>query len=252
MKIAAITITALLVCLGPQYTKAQIVNMESQRFHRDSAGWSGSIAGNLSLNNNGQEVFSANANAHVQFQHNKDLYLLLGNYGFLKGNGQAFIDNGFLHFRYNHKLGPVVRWEAFLQEQENAITLIRSRFLVGTGPRFKIVSSKKLKLYAASLAMFEHEQQIGKSDSEDKVRSSSYLSFTLLPGKTTEFISTTYYQPVFFDGEDYRLLNELSLNIKTGKKVSVNLNWTYQYDSRPAAGIQKYNYNLSTGIELDL
>ena len=117
----------------------QIVNMESKRLHTDTIGWAGSINANLAFTNYGKEVFAANGNAHVQYQAKKSLYLLLGSYGFLKGADQSLINNAFLHFRYNYKLGKVVRLEAFTQLQQNAIVKIQSRFLVGTGPRFKIV-----------------------------------------------------------------------------------------------------------------
>ena len=231
---------------------AQIVNMEGQRFHRDSAGWSGSAGGNLEVNDYGQQVFIVNANAHVQYQNKKSLYLLLGNYGFLKGDGQSFIDNGFLHFRYNYKIGPIVRWEAFTQIQQNAITKIQSRFLIGTGPRFKIVSNSKVRLNAASLAMYENEKETGKQAYMNEWRSSSYVSLTYIPNSRTDLTTTSYYQPVFFNGKDYRFFNVISFNVKASNKLSLGVNWTYQYDSTPAEGIQKYNYDFSTGIQLSL
>lgn len=230
----------------------QIVNMEGQRYHTDTTGWSGSISGDLALSNYGQKVLAVNANAHVQYQSKKSLYLLLGNYGFLKGDEQSFIDNAFLHFRYNYKLGKVVRMEAFTQLQQNAITKIDSRFLLGAGPRFKIAGSKKVHLYLGTLAMYEREKETGKDEVITDWRSSNYLSFTYLPKEQIEFTTTTYYQPVYFRGKDYRLLNQSTFKIQASKKIAVSLNWTYLYDASPAEGITKDTYNFSTGIELDL
>lgn len=231
---------------------AQIVNMEGERFHRDSTTWSGSLTGNLALNDFGTKVFYVNTGAHVQFQNEKDLYLLLGSYGFLKGDGKSFVDNGFLHFRYNHKLGKVVRWEAFTQIQQNAIINLQSRFLAGTGPRFKIVGTKKVRLYVASLVMYERDKETNNPEVINEFRSSSYGSVTFLPSENTEITSTTYFQPKFTDIADFRVFNVLNVNIKTGKKISVNIKWSYQYDAVPAGNAQKYNYDFSTGIELKL
>lgn len=231
---------------------AQIVNMESQRYHTDTTGWRGSIAGNISITSNGQKIFTANADAHVQYQSKKSLYLLLGSYGFLKAASNSYIDNSFLHFRYNYKLDKVVRLEAFTQLQQNVITKINSRFLLGAGPRFKIIGSKKVHLYLGALAMYEVERETGNPQQISDCRSSNYLSFTYLPNGQTEFTTTTYYQPVYFNGKDYRLLNQSIFKIKTGKAISVNLNWTYQFDASPPVGIIKDTYNFSTGIELDL
>ncbi|MEO7210210.1 MAG: DUF481 domain-containing protein, partial [Chitinophagaceae bacterium] len=75
---------------------------------------------------------------------------------------------------------------------------------------------------------------------------------TFLPSDNTEITSTTYYQPKFTDIGDFRVFNVLNVNIKTGKKISVNIKWNYQFDAVPAGNTQKYNYDFSTGIELKL
>jgi len=230
----------------------QIVNMERQRYHKDTTGWSGTANGDISLTNYGQKIFSVNATAHIQYQDKRNLYLLLGSYGFLKGDQQAFIDYGFLHFRYNYKVNKVLRWEAFTQLQQNAITKIGSRFLLGAGPRFKISGTKKLHLYAASLLMFETERQTGVAKYINDCRNSSYVSLTLLPNDQTQLITTTYYQPVFFDFNDYRWLNQTTFKVNASKKIALTLNWSYQYDSEPALGVRKDTYNLSTGVEVNL
>lgn len=231
---------------------SQIVNMESERYRTDTTGWRGSVSGNFAVTNFGEQVIAANAQAHVQYQSKKSLYLLLGSYGFLKGEEQSFIDNGFLHFRYNYKINKAARWEAFIQVQQNAITKIESRMLMGTGPRFKILGQKKFRVYAATLAMFESEKETGKAERINDWRSSSYISFTILPTALSEITSTTYYQPVILDGKDYRLLNQLLFKLNLSKHFAVNLNWTYQYDSTPAAGVRKGTYNFNTGLEVKL
>jgi len=234
-----------------QENQAQVVNMENQRYHTDTTGWTGTVGGDFTITSNGQKIWAANANAHVQYQSKKSLYLLLGSYGFLKGDEQSFIDYGFLHFRYNYKLTKVVRLEAFTQLQQNAITKIQSRFLIGAGPRFKILGRKKIKMYAGSLPMYEVEKITGVPVSYDW-RLSNYLSITFLPNKQTELTSTTYYQPVLFDAGDYRLLNQTSLKIAAGKKLVVSLNYNYQYDASPAAGVPTDTYTFSTGLEVNL
>jgi hypothetical protein len=231
---------------------AQIVNMESQRYQTDTTGWAGTLGGDVALTNYGEKIFEVNANAHVQYKTKKSLYLFLGGYGFLKGETQSFVDFGFLHFRYNYKLTKVVRLEAFTQLQQNTITKIQSRYLIGAGPRFKILGSQKLRIYAGSLAMYEIEKETGNPHRISNWRSSSYVSISFLPNKQTELISTTYYQPVLFDAGDYRLLNQTSCKIKAGKKIAIALNWNYQYDALPAAGVKNETYNFSTGLQVEL
>jgi len=231
---------------------SQIVNMESKRYQTDTTGWAGSVGGNFSLTNYGQKVYAVNANAHAQYKSKKSLYLFLGGYGFLKGDNQSFIDHSFLHFRYNYKLSNLVRLEAFTQIQQNMVTKIQFRYLVGAGPRFKLVGKEKLRLYFGSLPMYEIEKETGKASRIYDWRCSSYLSLTFLPNKQTELTTTTYYQPVLFDIGDYRLLNQSTFKISASKRISVVISWNYQYDASPAAGVPTDTYNFSTGIEVGL
>jgi|GEM_PF-5887661 hypothetical protein len=77
--------------------------------------------------------------------------------------------------------------------QNNVITQIDSRFLLGTGPRFKLSQKKLFHLYVGCLFMYEREieRTIPKITHSD-IRNSSYISFTWLPKDFMEVISTTY------------------------------------------------------------
>lgn len=241
-----LAITAEKKCFG------QIVNMESQRYHTDTIGWAGNFGGDFALTNYGQKVFSVNANAHVQYKTQKSLYLFMGGYGFLKGDKQSFVDYSFLHFRYNYKINKILRWEAFTQLQQNVITKIQFRYLIGMGPRFKLLESPKVKLYIATLPMYEIEKEKGNPAKICDWRSSSYISLTYLPNKQTSLTSTTYYQPVLFDAGDYRFLNQITCKIAASKRIAIAIKWNYQYDASPALGVPTDTYTFSTGIDVGL
>ncbi|HEX2683489.1 MAG TPA: DUF481 domain-containing protein, partial [Ferruginibacter sp.] len=200
----------------------------------------------------GQKVYSVNGNAHAQYKTKKSLFLLLGGYGFLKGDNQSFVDHSFVHFRYNYKLTNVVRLEAFTQLQQNVITKIQSRFLIGAGPRFKILGRKKIRLYAGSLPMNEIEKEKNNPSRIYDWRLSSYVSFSFIPNRQTELTTTTYYQPVLFDASDSRWLNQTSFKISAGKKLGVVIRYNYSYDASPPPGVPTNTYSFSTGIEVDL
>lgn len=231
--------------------KSQIVNIESARMQSDTTGWLGNAGASFSFTKNTQEVFASEFDTHVQYKSSKSLYLVLGSYSFLKGAGNRLIDNTFLHLRYNYKLNNIIRWEAFTQVQQNVITGISSRFLLGTGPRFKILSTKLIRLYAGSLLMYEREVEKNNNNIHNNIRSSSYFSFTITPNKQVEIISTSFFQPLPDNWNDYRFLNQVSVRVKAGKKLGVKLKWNYLNDSRPVKGIPSVNYNLSTGIDYE-
>ena len=237
----------------PILSMAQIVNIENARFHSDTTGWMGNTGAALALYKNTTEVFVFNANAHVQYKTKKNLFLLLGSYGFVKAAGNDLIDNSFLHFRYNRKLNNIVRWEIFTQIQQNAITKIDYRFLAGTGPRFKLIDTKKIRLYAASLLMYEYEKEtISPVMIHKDWRNSSYISVSFLPNAYIEMVTTSFYQPRINSSSDYRLLNQSKLKIKAGTRLSLVLNYNYLFDTFTAAETPKTNYSFSTGMDYDL
>ncbi len=233
-------------------SSAQIVNIESQRIQSDTTGWLGKIGTNFLFEKNVVEVLTINANAHVEYKTPKSLYLFLVNYNLLKGDKQTFNNNIFYHLRYNYKINQWLRWELFTQLQQNNVTGIKSRLLVGTGPRFKLAGNKNIVLYAATAAMYEHEkEQTTPPVYHHDLRNSTYVSLTYNPSGNIELIGTFFYQPLFNNLSDYRILNEVSVKFKFIKHFSFTTGWNYLYDSKPAATIPKLNYSISNGIEYD-
>jgi hypothetical protein len=231
------------------YTSAQIiVNVENSRIQSDTTGWKGDAATSFSYTKNVQEILNINASLHLQYKTQKDLYLLLGSYSLLVGNGRQLSNNMFYHVRYNRKLGKVVRWEAFTQLQQNRITNIDLRLLFGTGPRFKCYESNRFKLYAAALAMYEHEKDRNPYLVLNDIRSDNYISFTFKPNDIFDVTSTTFYQPLFRDFKDFRILNQLTFSIKATKHFSISTNWDYAYDALPPAGIPNINFTITNGF----
>ncbi|MEP6681982.1 MAG: DUF481 domain-containing protein [Parafilimonas sp.] len=240
------------IILLPFITSAQIINVESQRLQSDTIGWLGSFGSNFLFQKNAVQVVNVNLTAHVEYKAAKSLYLFLGNYNFLKGSGQTLSDNLFYHLRYNYKVNKFLRWEVFTQLQQNNVTGIKLRLLTGTGPRFKLSDKKKLALYAGTSAMYEYEEEATTPEIyHHDIRSSSYVTATYKPSTNTEITGTVFYQPLYNNPSDFRILNELGIKFKIVKHLSFTTAWYYLYDSRPAASTPNLNYSISNGIEYD-
>lgn len=232
------------------FANAQIVNVENARIHSDTTGWMGSAGALLSMTKNTDEIFLVQINAHVQYKTQKDLFLILGNYGFLSGSSQNLINNSFFHLRYNRKLNKILRIEFFTQILQNPVTKIDYRILTGAGPRFKLTEKKKFRLYAASLVMHEYERELNEEKTiHNDIRSSSYVSFSYQPNDNTEMVNTVFYQPLFSYLNDYRILDQFKFSVKAGKKLALAFNVNYLYDNKPVVGVPRINYTVSTGID---
>lgn len=234
---------------------SQIVNIENARMQSDTVGWMGGGGAAVGLTQNTSKIFSADLAAHLQYKTSTDkgLWLILGNYNFLKIDDSRVISNILTHLRYNYKVNEWLRWEVFGQYQNNAITQIDSRILVGTGPRFKLVKNKTIRLYAATLFMYEREKEktIPTVRHQD-LRSSSYISVTYTPTENMELISTSFFQPLFKKLSDYRILNQIAFRVKATKHFSLSLKWNYLHDRFPAGTAPRTVYNFATGIDYDL
>ena len=234
------------------HTTSQIVNIETARLHSDTTGLLGDLGAAFSFTKNTATVLQADIDAHLQYKTKKDIYLLLGSYGILKSGGTSLIDNSFFHLRYNRKLIAWLRWELFTQFQNNGIAKIKTRYLFGTGPRFKILSHKNLKLYVGSLIMYEVEkEEIDPPVINKEIRNSSYVSFSFTPSALLEIVTTTFYQPLIKNLTDYRILNQTSFKVKGGNHFSLSLQGYFSFDSKPVIGIPNENYNLSTRLGYD-
>jgi len=225
-----------------------IVNIENSRIQSDTTGWKGDVSTSFSLTHNVQQIINFNATVHLQYKSAKDLYLLLANFNYLRGNHQELSNNMFYHLRYNRQLSKIVRWEAFTQWQQNNITNIDLRSLFGTGPRFKVHESAKFKWFAASLAMYEHEVDKNPREVHNDIRSDNYVTFTSTPSPTVSITSTTFYQPLFSRFSDYRILNQISFTLKATKHFAITTSWDFSYDSHPAFGTPNVNYVITNGF----
>ena len=227
----------------------QIVNVESKRLKSDTTGWLGSIGTSFQLENSAVKVININAEAHLEYKAQRSLYLFLANYNLLKGEGKTLQNNLFYHLRYNYKLNKLLRWEAFTQLQQNNIAGIKSRFLIGTGPRFKISGTEKLALYASTAIMYENEHELSKPEIINKdLRSSNYVSMTWRPKENLDVVTTIFYQPLYKNLSDFRILHELSLNFKFTNNFSFITAWNYLYDSKPPPNIPLQIFTLKNGV----
>lgn len=237
------------ISLIPSLLKGQLLNVESMRIRTDTTGWFGEAGLSGAYVQSATTVVQAEARGHIEHKGKKDLILFLGNYSILTGDGADLIDEYMLHLRYNYKFNKWLRWEVFGQLQQNEILNIHERILFGTGPRYKLADTKKVRLYVGTLVMREFERESDpEQTTHNDYRLSNYLTFNITPAENLEFVSTTYYQPKTSDFTDYRILNQNSMNVKAGKHFVFSINFQFMYDAVPAKDIQNRTSKLSTGL----
>lgn len=229
--------------------EAQILNAESLRKVTDTSGFSGSISASFALKRNVNDFVTIGSDIHIQYKMKDQLILFKNDVSFQKIENENFDNSLISHLRYNYRFHPRIAWEIFVQGQYNKINLIDFRGLVGTGPRFKLTTSEKYKLYLGTLVMYEHEKVAdGVTPIQKDFRGSSYFSFSLYPTDKVSIISTTYYQPQLDKFSDYRISSETSLLVELFKNLALNTTYVFTHDTFPAVGIPRSQYDFSTGL----
>ncbi|MEW7278849.1 DUF481 domain-containing protein [Aquimarina sp. 2201CG1-2-11] len=240
----------LLLALVDYNVNAQIVNVESIRKVSDTSRWSGYANLSFDLTKNKNRIFNFKNKVHIQYLYEKNLVLVVNDINFKESNNSKLVSKGTQHIRYNYRFSNRFALEAFAQSQYDEISAIEFRGLLGTGVRFKVSKSDDYNFFMGILSMFEYERI--NNNLEDVIhrdfRNSTYVSFSLFPKNDIAIVSTTYYQPLYRDFEDYRLSNDTSVVINIFKNLAFNLGFTYLYDAMPALEVPKEQYKITNGL----
>ena len=244
---------------------SQLVDIESQRIKSDSIRFVFSNYLSFSyFNNNGGEVFQISDRLSTQLKSKdlKKIYLLLGNYSFVRASEQNFNNTWFLHFRFNYEVTNLLRFETFVQSQYNELLDINSRNLIGIGVRLKLVSKDHINLYFGNAYMYEYEKSDALNVSAYNHRNSSYLAFRanlpMNPSATNEkdirniyFSNMVYYQPLYKDFSNYIISEVFSIKVPVTYYLSMITQFTYYYDSITPSGNKQFVSNMSFGLNVD-
>lgn len=230
---------------------AQVINVETLRKASDSAKWTGSVSLDISLIKNKNDIFRIANKAHIQFNDKTNLWLFVNDLNFQKIEGNSLVNRGTQHLRYNRKISPRIKWEAFTQAQYDAISQIDFRGLIGSGPRFKLSEHENYRFYLGTLIMYEYEKaaNVIANRVQKDVRASSYLSFSMYPTKTLSIISTSYYQPRIEAFRDFRFSSNTAILFEIYENLAFKTTFNYFYDAFPvSAAIPKTQFELTNGL----
>lgn len=238
--------------------EAQLINIESKRMHTDSIRFALQNDFDFSLtNNDGEFIYSITNDLTTQWKTadlNK-IILLSGNYNLIRTENQDYANIWLAHLRFNYQLTSLFRFEIFLQAQHDEVLFITERRLAGVGIRLKLVSGKIFNLYVGNAYMFEYEKSDPYNSEEYYHRNSSYLSFSLnVPKTKLTVVNTCYFQPVYTRFKDFRFLEEMKLDYKITKIMSLYWRFTYYMDSITPQSEEEsqYSYQSQFGIGIGI
>lgn len=236
--------------------QAQIVNIENKRSTlADTSGVFGYLSVGANFVKNTKSITTISGDIRVEFLHKKSRFLVLTNYNLIRANKDRFIDNGFLHLRYNYHINKRLEYEFFTQAQFNNQVRLKLRTLAGTGLRYQLYESGGQQVYFGLSYMYEYNEVEIISEAVSFFydhRMSAYLSASVRPFSENVTISNmTYYQPVLTNFSDTRLSSQTSLTFILSKRLRFSTIFSLTNDARVPENVPATYYSIRNGIRWD-
>lgn len=233
-------------------SNAQIVNIEKNRKKQEN-GFQGTASFEFSIKETSKKIIEFKNIIDLQYKYNANTFIFVNSIKFLRYDTGNIINDGFQHIRYNHtfKDSSFVTSELFLQSQYNANKMLKKRYLVGAGLRFRIIDNEKISFFTAPLIMYEYEELEAETRNiSQKIRLDWYANINLKIIKNINFNHITYYQPAINKLSDFRLSSETGIRYSITKNFALKMYYSADYDSQPPPNVQKLFYSLNTKLEL--
>ncbi len=206
-------------------------------------------------NNDGRKVNQMDAALTTQLKSKdlKKIYFFIGSYKLIDSENKNLQNAWFLHGRFNYKFSDLLRFEAFLQGQYNQLLVVEQRNLTGVGLRVKWMDKENFTGYAGNSYMYEVEYSDEAGTTDYNHRNSTYLTLSYFP-KSQRFsvANTVYYQPLYIDFSDYRILEQFRLDIPLAKWFKVFAIYNYYFDSKTPLNTDEFTSNLNFGAGISL
>ncbi len=166
-----------------------------------------------------------------------------------KSNDVEDTNRLYMHIRHIYALTEeVVRGEILGQLQRDKFKLIRERAITGLGLRLKAFELlESSKGYLGVGGFYENINYTSDDATENHIRGNSYFTYTSGFNENS-FSYTLYYQPLLDNFSDYIESHKFQLKIHVFKKLSLSFKLSYDVDSKPPEGINKYDFYQETSF----
>lgn len=243
-----------LPCLLPRAARADGVNIEKER--PDKPGVAGAVDLKFGYRQGNVNLVDVGLRTRVSFLRGRHLVFGLtdsrfaaqsktrdgGDIRSLSGERARFANRHMVHGRYNLRMFDWMASESFSQLEADEFLVVRTRVLVGAGPRFILFERADFGAYLGTTYMAEREdldprafvsQPGGEGRTNWWHRWSNYLSLRFLATDRLTLSSTTYFQPRFDAFGDFRVLNDNGLEVELVSRLSLKWTFSIRHDSRP-------------------
>lgn len=229
-------------------TYGQIVNIENKHIVNDTTGWAGNVDGSFAVVQNKLLLFGTSFRSRIQYKAKNDFILWINDFAYTGSKHVVYNNAGMSHLRYAHRIYKGLKWESFTQVQYNQILSQRLRAIIGTGLRLKTIENKNLKSFVGISSFYEYEVVSNPTIFHNDLRGSSYLSWFVNAENRFSLSGTLYYQPLWINFKDYRLMLQTNFAFPLFKKLDLKFETNIQYDAKPPVDVLNLIFSSSFGL----
>jgi len=242
--------------------QAQIVNVLSKVTKQSEDGFSGNLALSFTEKEGNTELLQYSGSSLAHYKSGDHVVSWIGTGSYLRKGAVDSdpIKKMFSHLRYRYFLKDWVSGEVFGQWEFDEARLLKSRMLLGVGPRMPFSITEEFSAAVGVALMLEreieknHDLDFAKSG-EYVLRSSNYLELAFNHEDTVGFQVTMFYQPLVYANKttrtpwkDHRILVEPSLSLKATSQLGIKLSYRYALNSAPFPDVEEKDTALMTSL----
>lgn len=229
---------------------AQIVSLDEPSTKNPKKGIQGDVQLTLNYTDNDKRVLQSGNKINLQLNDSLNTYMLYSDIQLSRTDGINDINSGSFGTIYNYKAEDrIISAEGLMQYQYDGSKNLKHRFIVGGGPRWKVLDKKGLKLSLVAYTIYFNEKyESTVSSKKSQAKFSTMLSFYIDLSETTSIKHNTYYEPDYSNPSDYRIESQTTFKAKFNKKFNYQMHLKLNYASMIPDDIQKFDYVIQNSL----
>lgn len=233
------------------------VNIEKYNNMNSSNGFNGNLSFYISAKTGNTDTQEFEIDGRLNFKGDKFYSFLIGQGEYGWNKGKEYSNNALLHFRYIRELDEIFNPEIFVQINYNKSRLLLFRSLAGLGMRITLLSDSVSNFTYGTAYMYEYEnldnsKSIFQLSETKHHRWSNYISYSNTLTNNSRLSIVIYTQPRFDNFNDLRMLSENHLSVGFTNRLSLSINFSLMYYSRPPIGVKELDTNTKVGLTIKL
>jgi hypothetical protein len=193
------------------------------------------------------EIMNVSTSTKSIFYYTSSANIMLLDYEYSELEGTKNVDKTFFHIRHIHLSNyKPLNYEIFGQVQQDAFRLIKSRYLIGVGGRYKISLDNNSNIFYGLGVL---QTKLNKDYVFSEFQSlNTYIKYHIKLQDENKFTYNGYYQSKLENFNNYQVSQKAQLTIKVSKSLDLVIDISHIYDSRPAKDIKKSDISTKTGL----